>query len=147
MNEDTDSFVCRSLPQFLTEIELLLDSPNTLSDSQIKEPLRCSDALAEKKSTGCGRCDCRASSDGRHTIHHLYFLRARKGQAHRKGDHVQIARGEIVRYMAGNMLEEPEDMKVFDRLGYRFSRTHSDETHYVFIKEEHTDAWNRNSGA
>ena len=60
----------------------------------------------------------------------------------------KMIRCEMVRYMAGNMLEEPEDMKAFDRLGYRFSRTHSDETHYVlFIKEEHTDAWNRNSGA
>ena len=48
MNVDTDSFACRPLPQFLTEIELLLDRPNILSDSQLKELLRSSDALAEK---------------------------------------------------------------------------------------------------
>ena len=46
-----------------------------------------------------------------------------------------MARGEMVRFMAENNIENPEEIKTFDRLGYKFSENHSDKSTYVFIKE------------
>jgi cytoplasmic iron level regulating protein YaaA (DUF328/UPF0246 family) len=43
-------------------------------------------------------------------------------------------RGEMVRFMAERRAESPEDMKKFDRLGYRFAPEESDEKTYVFVK-------------
>lgn len=52
-----------------------------------------------------------------------------------KGVYAKMARGEMVRFMAERSIEEPEGMKDFDRLGYRFAEERSDEREYVFIKE------------
>ena len=35
----------------------------------------------------------------------------------------KMARGEMVRYMAENQIEAPEQIKAFDRLKYRFDHT------------------------
>ena len=35
-----------------------------------------------------------------------------------KGTYAKMARGEMVRFMAENRIENPEDIKKFDRLGY-----------------------------
>ena len=47
-----------------------------------------------------------------------------------------MARGEMVRYMAEHQIEDPEEIKTFDRLGYRFARSKSNQTTYTFIKED-----------
>jgi hypothetical protein len=47
-----------------------------------------------------------------------------------------MARGEMVRYMAEERIEKPEEMKHFDRLGYVFREDMSDRTNYFF---ERTD--------
>ena len=52
-----------------------------------------------------------------------------------KGTMCKMARGEMVRYMAENHIEKPEEVQSFDRLGYRFSPADSDAGTYVFIKE------------
>lgn len=46
-----------------------------------------------------------------------------------------MARGEMVRFLAEQQVNRPEDLKSFDRLGFRFSSVHSQEDKYVFIKE------------
>lgn len=51
-----------------------------------------------------------------------------------KGVYVKMARGEMVRYLAECGATEPEQLKGFDRLNYRFSEKHSDEASYVFIR-------------
>ncbi len=51
-----------------------------------------------------------------------------------KGTYAKMARGEMVRFMAEQQIEKPEEMKAFDRLGYRFREDLSSETEYVFIK-------------
>lgn len=56
------------------------------------------------------------------------------GKVKQKGTFAKMARGEMVRYLAENMVEEPEGVKAFDRLGYCFNQTLSDEKNYVFIK-------------
>ena len=56
------------------------------------------------------------------------------GKTVEKGTLCKMARGEMVRYMAENQIERPEQMRDFDRLGYRFCAGESDENTYTFIK-------------
>lgn len=53
-----------------------------------------------------------------------------------KGTEAKMARGEMVRYMAEHMVEDPKDMKRFCRLDYEYRAELSDETTYVFIKKK-----------
>ncbi len=55
-----------------------------------------------------------------------------KGKLVTKGTYAKMARGEMVRYMAENQIEDPEDIKGFDRLGYVFRQDLSSETELVF---------------
>lgn len=63
------------------------------------------------------------------------FSEFSKGKLVEKGTFCKMARGEMVRFMAENNIENPEEIKAFDRLGYKFSENHSDKNTYVFIKE------------
>lgn len=47
----------------------------------------------------------------------------------------KMARGEMVRYLSQTGAQSPEDLKGFDRLGYRFCGERSDERNFVFVKE------------
>lgn len=49
-----------------------------------------------------------------------------------KGTYAKMARGEMVRYMAENKIEDPSGLKNFDRLGYVFRKNLSSDTQYVF---------------
>ena len=51
-----------------------------------------------------------------------------------KGTLCKMARGQMVRWLAENRIEEPEAVRNFAELGYRFSPEHSGETTYTFIK-------------
>ena len=55
-----------------------------------------------------------------------------KGKFVTKGTYAKMARGEMVRYMSENQIEQPEDLKKFDRLHYRYSAQLSSESEYVF---------------
>ena len=46
-----------------------------------------------------------------------------------------MARGEMVRFMAEKKIEEPQEMKLFDRLGYVYRDDLSCETEYVFERK------------
>ena len=52
-----------------------------------------------------------------------------------KGKYAKMARGEMVRFMAENNIENPLDIKKFDRLGYLFRSDLSSETEYVFERK------------
>ena len=52
-----------------------------------------------------------------------------------KGTMCKMARGEMVRYMAENGITDPEEMKNFDRLEYRYSEKYSSNKKFVFIKD------------
>lgn len=52
-----------------------------------------------------------------------------------KGTYAKMARGEMVRFMAENSIEKPEDIKRFDRLGYVYRDDISTETEYVFERK------------
>ena len=51
-----------------------------------------------------------------------------------KGTMCKMARGEMVRYMAENQIIDPEQIKAFDRLDYRFDKVRSDNQHFFFLK-------------
>ena len=52
-----------------------------------------------------------------------------------KGTYAKMARGEMVRFMAENGIENPEYIKKFDRLGYIFRADLSSDTDYVFERK------------
>ena len=52
-----------------------------------------------------------------------------------KGTYAKMARGEMVRFMAEREIENPEEIRKFDRLGYTFRRDLSSESEYVFERK------------
>lgn len=60
------------------------------------------------------------------------FCEMSGGRLVTKGTYAKMARGEMVRYMAENHIEEPEDIRNFDRLGYVFRDDLSTNTEYIF---------------
>ena len=52
-----------------------------------------------------------------------------------KGTYAKMARGEMVRFMAENNIENPVDIQKFERLGYTFRGSLSSETEYVFERK------------
>lgn len=49
-----------------------------------------------------------------------------------KGTYAKMARGEMVRYMAEKQIEDPDEIRTFDRLGYVYRDDLSSETEIVF---------------
>lgn len=49
-----------------------------------------------------------------------------------KGTYAKMARGEMVRFMAENRIENPAEIRRFDRLGYVYREEMSSDTEYVF---------------
>ena len=62
----------------------------------------------------------------------ITFCEQSKGKLVTKGTYAKMARGEMVRYMAENHIEDPEEIKGFDHLGYVFREDLSSDTEYVF---------------
>ena len=56
------------------------------------------------------------------------------GKVKQKGTYAKRARGEMVRYLAENQVEDMEEIKNFDRLGYRFDEGLSSDREYIFLK-------------
>ena len=52
-----------------------------------------------------------------------------------KGVYVKMARGEMVRFMAENNIEDIEAIKMFNRLNFVYNEALSTENKYVFIRE------------
>lgn len=63
------------------------------------------------------------------------FCELSGGKMVTKGTYAKMARGEMVRFMAENHVENPEDIKKFDRLGYRYREDLSVETEFVFERK------------
>lgn len=62
------------------------------------------------------------------------FGEVSKGKIVQKGTYAKMARGEMVRFMAENDITAVEEIRTFDRLGYRYSEEASTDTEYVFLK-------------
>ena len=61
------------------------------------------------------------------------FGEEKNGKVVEKGTMCKMARGEMVRFMAENQITDPEKIKSFDRLNYRFDPVRSDDNIFVFI--------------
>lgn len=56
------------------------------------------------------------------------------GRVIQKATLLKMARGEMIRFMAENNIDQARDIKKFNRLGYLYSQELSDDNTYVFIK-------------
>lgn len=57
----------------------------------------------------------------------------KNGKVKQKATLAKMARGEMVRFMAENHIQEPEEIKAFHELGFSCEETLSDEKKFVFI--------------
>ena len=64
------------------------------------------------------------------------FYEAVQGKPVQKGVYCKMARGEMVRFMAENRIEEPEGIKQFSIMGYHFSEDLSSEKEYVYVRKQ-----------
>lgn len=63
------------------------------------------------------------------------FGEEKDGRIIQKGTQAKMARGEMVRYLAENQVESPEEMKRFDRMNYHFREDLSSEKEYIFAAD------------
>ena len=63
------------------------------------------------------------------------FFEEVQGKLVQKGVYCKMARGEMVRFMAENRIEKPEEIKQFAVMGYRFSEELSSKKEYVFLRK------------
>ena len=59
------------------------------------------------------------------------------GKVVQKGVYAKMARGDMVRFMAENAIEDPEDIKRYNRMNYRYSEEHSKPDRFVFVRDPH----------
>ena len=64
------------------------------------------------------------------------FFEEQEGKLVQKGVYCKMARGEMVRFMAENRVEEPGGIKHFSVMGYRFSEELSSEKEYIFVRKK-----------
>ena len=64
------------------------------------------------------------------------FYEEQEGKLVQKGVYCKMARGEMVRFMAENRIEEPEGIKRLSVMGYRFSEDLSSEKEYIFVRKK-----------
>lgn len=62
----------------------------------------------------------------------VVFCEMANGKLVTKGTYAKMARGEMVRYMAENGIEDPKDICSFDRLGYIYRKELSNDKEIVF---------------
>ena len=62
------------------------------------------------------------------------FGEEKDGKIIEKGTMCKMARGEMVRFMAVNQIEQPEEIKAFDGLDYRYAPVYSDEDTFMFLR-------------
>lgn len=63
------------------------------------------------------------------------FGELENGKVREKGVYVKMARGEMVRYMAERNITDIEDVRGFDRLGFKYQEDLSTQNRYVFLTE------------
>ncbi len=65
----------------------------------------------------------------------ITFAEETNGKLLEKATACTMARGEMVRFMAEEKIINPNEIKKFNRQGYMFSPSHSNEDNYVFIEK------------
>lgn len=65
------------------------------------------------------------------------FGEQKDGKVIEKGTMCKMARGQMVRWLAEHQVENPDDLRAFSDLDYRFTPDLSTEHHFIFIKGAH----------
>ena len=115
MITDTDSIAPVGLPEFLDKTTEIL---NWLQ-SKSKEYSKCIEKYLTPQDRYITITFCELSGDKLVT----------------KGTYAKMARGEMVRYMAENNIENPVEIQKFDRSGYLFRSDLSSDVEYVFERK------------
>ena len=63
------------------------------------------------------------------------FGELQNGRVRQKGTFAKMARGEMVHFLEENQITQPERIKEFDALGYRYAKEYSSENEFVFLKK------------
>lgn len=63
------------------------------------------------------------------------FAERKNGKLVEKGTLCKMARGQMVRFLAEGNITEPEGVRQFNQLGYRYCETASTQKKFVFLKE------------
>ena len=63
------------------------------------------------------------------------FAEKKDGKVVQKATMAKMARGEMVNFLATGNIQNEEEIKKFDRLGFKFDKELSNEKKYVFILE------------
>ena len=111
---------CRNLYEFWGDslYRELLDGSRTIINLASKEYSRCIEKYLQP---GDRYITC-------------VFGEPEGGKVVQKGVYAKMARGEMVRFMAGIRAEKPEQMKDFSWSGYRYDDNRSTDREYVFIR-------------
>lgn len=64
----------------------------------------------------------------------IVFGELQDGKVRQKGTFAKIARGEMVRFMADNNIEELDGLKNFQGFGYQYTKEYSSENELVFLR-------------
>ncbi len=62
------------------------------------------------------------------------FGELKNGKVIEKATMCKMARGEMVRFLAQNQITDPEEMKAFDLLDFRYSPEHSNPENFTFLR-------------
>ena len=130
MRVSPDSAFSMTRPVFLARAGEILRWLQTLSYAQAKKLWACGDKIAEENFS---RCIERYLQSGDRFITCIFGEPA-GGKIVQKGVYAKMARGDMVRFMAEKRIEDPEELKAYDRMHYHFSEERSSETEYVFIR-------------
>jgi len=66
----------------------------------------------------------------------IFGILGDNGKIKVKATEAKMARGEMVRFMAENRIEDPEKIREFSALGYRYSEECSDKDSFVYLKDK-----------
>ncbi len=94
------------------------------------------DCILNLASEEYSRCIARHLSSDVRMITCVFGELQANGRVIEKGTLCKMARGEMVAYMAERRITDPEKVKSFDRLGYRYCPDRSTDSTFVFLLEK-----------
>lgn len=100
-------------------------------DSSGEDGHACVVDLASKEYS---RCVTRHLAPGQRVVECQFYEEAADGSLAMKATYAKMARGEMVHYAAQAGAHSPEELRGFDRMGYRLREDKSDERLYVFAR-------------
>ena len=98
MNKDTDTLAHEGLQEFLDQTEEILKWLRARSREELQDLWGCNDKIAEQNYKRLKEMDLKKNL----TV---------KGKLVIKGTYAKMARGEMVRFMAENQIEDPDEIK------------------------------------